>query len=92
MKNNVANIGYTHGDTEIASIWKAHSNNLINELHDNGSKKQLYDCVNESAHKGNACLVKSVQGVITAVNKQHKNKAAGPDDIKIESFMYLRLW
>ena len=75
-------------------MWKTHLNYIYNELHDNGSKKQFYDRVNESVHKENVYPVMSVQYVITAENKQHKNKAAGPDGIKIASFMYgnLRLY
>ena len=88
VKNNVVNIGNAYGDNDIASMWKAHFSDIYNELHDDVSKQQFYYRFNESIHNAESChVIVSVQDIITAINKQHKNKAAGPDNVKVEAFM-----
>ena len=88
VKNNLVNIGHAYGDNDIASMWKAHFSDIYNELHDDVSKQQFYYRFNESVHNAESChVIVSVQDIITAINKQHKNKAAGPDNVKVEAFM-----
>ena len=86
-KHNVTNIGNAFGDKEIANMWKSHFFNIYNELHDDVSQKQFYDRIADTVCNSSVSLI-SVQNVVDAVNKQHKNKAAGPDCIKMETFLY----
>ena len=77
VKNNVVNIGNAYGDNDIANMWKAHFSDIYNKLHNDVSKQQFYYRFNESVHNAESChVIVSVQDIITAINKRHKNKAA----------------
>ena len=84
---HVTNIGDISGHDKIANMWKNHFESLYSTK--TASKfrcvfeTRLMNCSTKSTD-----LLFSIQDVIGAVSKQKKCKAAGPDGLQMEAFLY----
>ena len=84
-------VGDVCGDDNIASMWRDHFKSLYSSVDDvDGSKDKFYARIKSSSNAfcySNTNSI-SVQDISIAVSKQKKGKAAGPDGIAMEAFMY----
>ena len=74
------------GEQEIADMWKGHFAALYNSVQDDVIKSQVLDRAKNTLSCRSAVL--SVYDIITALQKLKKGRAAGPDGINAEAFIY----
>jgi hypothetical protein len=80
-------VGGVCGDSNIASLWRDHFYSLYNSGVDDGSKDNFFARLKSRQCNSNRCNI-TVQEIIAAVTKQKKGKAAGPDGIAMEAFIF----
>jgi len=86
VTGHVNKVGDATGAQEVCEMWKNQYNNLYNKLDNNKSMKDYYEQVNCSI--GSQPRVITVEDISAAVNRQKRNKSAGPNGIYMESLMY----
>ena len=79
-------IGGVSGDDSLASLWKNHFSALYNAVTDCGSKENFYSKLNVNAD-GLDCSF-NIDDILNAVHSQKKGKAAGPDGLAMEAYIY----
>jgi Reverse transcriptase (RNA-dependent DNA polymerase) len=80
-------VGGASGDSNIASLWREHFDRLYNSVKDDVSKDKFYERINSCHNSSESCNV-SMHEIASAILKQKKGKAAGPDGIAMEAFIY----
>ena len=75
------------GEDRIALLWKDHFNELYNSVQDHSARESFFARIKSSVGNFETCLF-SIQEMRDAINKQKKGKAAGPDGIAMEAFIY----
>ena len=84
VAGDVTTVGGISGDYNVADLWKQHFEKVYNCISDNHSKQSLFDRMAGL----NSCAVVTVQDVIDAMKRQKKGKAAGPDGLVMEAFIF----
>jgi len=56
-------------------------------VQDNGSKETFFDSIRSTYSSGESVTL-SFQEISDAISRQKKGKAAGPDDIAMEAYMF----
>jgi hypothetical protein len=80
-------VGGVSGNVDIASLWRDHFQGLYNSVEDAGAKDEFLTRIwsrNNTSCKYNI----SVQEIREAIMKQKRSKAAGPDGIAMEAFLF----
>lgn len=75
------------GDSDIASMWKTHFQDLYNSVPDDFSKNVFQRRMAFSNNDINSLCI-SLYEVHNAIKHQKKAKASGPDRINMEAFIY----
>ena len=82
-----SSVGGVCGDKNIASLWRDHFNNLYNSVANDGSKDEFFARLRSSQCTPLCCNV-TVQEIRAAISRQKRGKAAGPDGIAMEAFIF----
>jgi hypothetical protein len=79
--------GGSVGDKDISKMWEHHFNDLYNTIPDDGTKTSFYKRLQQEVTPLNPPVV-TVSDIVKICAKQKRCKAAGPDSIVMEAFLY----
>ena len=79
-------VGGAVGDDAIANLWKDHFQQLYSSV-SAATDKQLFTERITSANRCTATAI-TMDDIRSAIGQQKKNKAAGPDGLQAEAFIY----
>jgi len=79
-------VGNAVGDSNIANLWKDHFQQLYSSVDSSIDKQLCYDRLS-SVNQSGATIV-TMDDIHAAICQQKKNKAAGPDGLQAEAFIY----
>jgi exonuclease III len=80
-------VGGVTGDDKIAALWRDHFNGLYNSIDDDDSKVAFFNRVNSCCNNSVSTSI-CVQEIRDAILLQKKGKAAGPDGLSMEAFIF----
>ena len=81
-------VGGHTGERDIAEMWHDHFQTLYNSLDTTDDKKVFYEELQRQQNNSQPHLQLTVDNIVAALSKQKRNKAAGPDGLSMEAFMY----
>ena len=84
--NHINSINGVTGSDNVAGMWKNHFENIYSK--GNSKYRNTFESRLMAHHLDTSDLLFTIHDVISAVNKQKLSKAAGPDGLQMEAFIY----
>ena len=84
----VASIGGASGPQDVTDMWRSHFQQLYSSTLVNNHRSSFLNKLTESPHNSASVPLLSVHDIEDAVISQKRGKAAGPDGLHIEAFIF----
>jgi len=85
--SHVTNIGGVFGSESVCNMWKEHFEGLYNSKANSKHRAAFEERMQNCKDEWSGCGI-NLADVVSAIKRQKRDKAAGPDGLHMESFMY----